>query len=281
MWPHFVNLLAHSWARVLSALGTTTLAIVLFSFAVPVVTFIVTMFAVGKSHPGGGVTGHLKQTVRPTLIGLLVPLLFIAFVFAWCVVTTVYNDHQSSVATKQKLLTDKQTSDNRLNQLRQQLSDICYRAGRHYTKAQYNAINSSLSDLAVKYKHPRIDFGMFWCAWKGSTCDYEAHDFMGATQDLFKKSGWDFPMAPHEVKIPIIAGDKQPPGATEGFSITIETDVDSEQRKQDNEIANEIRAIFVNAGVKMDETPIGSRGVVNEHHSPPLIFVGTRPPDQQ
>src|ERR1017187_3523204 len=92
MWPHFINLLSASWFRVLSALGTTTLAIVMFSLAIPIVTFIVTMYAVGRS--AGGVMEHLRKSAIPTLIGLLVPCAFISVVFLCCVVKSVYDDHE-------------------------------------------------------------------------------------------------------------------------------------------------------------------------------------------
>lgn len=95
MWPHFVNLLAASWSKVLLALGTTTLAVILFSLAVPVATFIVTMAVVWKSQ--GGVMTHLKQSAVPTLIGFSVPFVLIAFVFAWSIVRNIYDDHEWSV----------------------------------------------------------------------------------------------------------------------------------------------------------------------------------------
>jgi hypothetical protein len=92
MWPHFVNLLSASWLRLLSALGTTTLAIVLFSLAVPIATFIVTMCTVGRS--AGGVMEHIRKSAIPTLIGLLVPCAFISVVFLCCIVKSVYDDHE-------------------------------------------------------------------------------------------------------------------------------------------------------------------------------------------
>ncbi len=98
MWPHFVNLLAASWHSVLVALSTSTLAVILFSIAAPVATFLATMFWVSKANPEKSFMEHLRQSVIPTLIGLAVPLILLVCVFGWKVVETVYGDHQALVA---------------------------------------------------------------------------------------------------------------------------------------------------------------------------------------
>lgn len=98
MWPHFSNLLARSWHGVLDALSTSTLSIILFSLATPIVTFVITIIVVSKQHPEKTFVEHLKQSVTPTLIGFLVPLVFLGCVFGWKVVEIVYGDHQMLVA---------------------------------------------------------------------------------------------------------------------------------------------------------------------------------------
>ena len=128
MWSHFVNLLADSWRAVLSALGTTTLAIVLFSLAAPVVTFVVTLIVVSQINPEKSFGEHLKQSVIPTLIGFAVPLVLSTCVFGWKVVEIVYNDHEALVAEARSLrdktgvLVDPKSRDDEITKLKQQIA---------------------------------------------------------------------------------------------------------------------------------------------------------------
>jgi hypothetical protein len=94
MWPHFVHLLARSWVDVLSALSTSTLAVVLFSLAAPIVTFIVTMIAVSQRNPERTFMQHARDSLLATTIGFIVPLFMLACVFGWKAVQMVYGDHQ-------------------------------------------------------------------------------------------------------------------------------------------------------------------------------------------
>jgi hypothetical protein len=98
MWPHFVHLLARAWDSVLSSLSTSTLSIILFSLAAPIVTFVVSLVTVWKRHPERTLLAHLRESVAPTAIGFTVPLVLIAFVFGWNVITTIYSDHEASIA---------------------------------------------------------------------------------------------------------------------------------------------------------------------------------------
>jgi hypothetical protein len=131
--------------------------------------------------------------------------------------------------------------------------------------------------LAIKYKHPRIGFGMFWCAWKGSTCDYEAHFYVSDTQQLFTESGWNVISIPREFKEPITCGDPQPPGSPEGISITMETDADTREQRDRHDMAIAIVQAFNNAGVNMTPwSDWGTNGTTKEHYKEPLVFIGRR-----
>jgi hypothetical protein len=127
MWPHFVNLLAESWQSVLSALSTSTLAIILFSLAAPVATFLVTLFVVSKLNAEKSFVEHLKQSVIPTLIGFAVPLILLSCVFGWKIVQTVYNDHEELLREAQELrsktggLVDPKSRDDEITQLKAEL----------------------------------------------------------------------------------------------------------------------------------------------------------------
>jgi hypothetical protein len=108
MWPHFVNLLLDSWHNVLAALSTSTLAIILFSLAAPIVTFVITLGVVSKLNAEKTFMEHLRQSVIPTLIGFAVPLVLLICVFSWKVVETVYNDHQVLADRVNGLITENQ-----------------------------------------------------------------------------------------------------------------------------------------------------------------------------
>lgn len=103
MWHHFVNLLAQSWNNVLASLSSSTLSIILFSLASPVLVFVITLRFVSKKHPEKRFVDHAKDSLWPTLIGVFVPLFLLFIVFTWKLVTTVYEDHRSLVAQIAKL----------------------------------------------------------------------------------------------------------------------------------------------------------------------------------
>ena len=89
--------MARSWANVLNSLGTTTLSIILFLLAAPLLTFLVSLFAVWKNSPQETFMEHARKTIVPTVIGFVVPLAMVAFVFCWKVLRTTYDDHQALV----------------------------------------------------------------------------------------------------------------------------------------------------------------------------------------
>ncbi len=98
MWHHFINLLAEAWKSVTVALSTSALSIILYSLAAPVVTFGVTLALVSRQDRNKTFVEHLKQSAIPTLVGFAVPLVLLACVFGWKIITTVYEDHQALVA---------------------------------------------------------------------------------------------------------------------------------------------------------------------------------------
>lgn len=103
MWTHFLNLLSRSWDEVGVALSTSTLSIVLFTVAAPLVTFAITMVYLYKSSLRGSFMTHVKDAFIPTLIGFAVPVTFLLIVYGWKIVATVYQDHQTLVSKVQLL----------------------------------------------------------------------------------------------------------------------------------------------------------------------------------
>jgi hypothetical protein len=104
MWPHFVRLLWRSWSSLVSALGTTTLAVVvglagfLFILALNLASRLKKdgwRWEVMSSH----FSRNLKESLFPTAIGTLI---LWSVLFGWFVIKSVYADHMYFVAKVQE-----------------------------------------------------------------------------------------------------------------------------------------------------------------------------------
>jgi hypothetical protein len=131
MWPHFVSLLSQIWTNLLNSLGTTTLAIISFMVAAPVVTFLVTTLYLYPSHPHQGLLARLQGTLVPTLIGFVTPIVILVVLFAWRAVKTVYNDHQDLAARNVILLqknsvlqSENKTTKDKVDQQQQEIARL-------------------------------------------------------------------------------------------------------------------------------------------------------------
>jgi len=121
MWPHFINLLSRSWANLVAAMGTTTLAVIVGFVGFVFVLALNLLFKLRKDGWSWSVTvSHFSQNLRdsvvPTVIGTIIlwGILFGAFV-----VRTVYDDHSGLVVANEQL-----TSTNReLDQTNRKLTD--------------------------------------------------------------------------------------------------------------------------------------------------------------
>jgi len=129
MWPHFVNLLSRSWSNLLASLGTTTLSIVLFTLAAPVLTFFCTIVYFYRAHPRETLMTYIKGAFTPTVMGFTVPLVLLACVFSWRIITTVYKDHQDLVknnlnlTTSASTLVEPKSRDEEIARLKKQVDD--------------------------------------------------------------------------------------------------------------------------------------------------------------
>jgi hypothetical protein len=104
MWPHFINLLSHSWDSFRSALGTTTLGFIA-PLVVSVVSILATLYYILRKHGKEAVLKHWKDDA---LIALRVTPIVTILVYGpiWFyqgLVKTVFNDHQILVAQNKKL----------------------------------------------------------------------------------------------------------------------------------------------------------------------------------
>jgi hypothetical protein len=101
MWKeHLWNLLSRSWGNLLSGLSTSTLAVVIFSFAVPALIFAVVFSykIVQGRKQGGEARNALKATAIPSLIAAILTMVVWICLFGWSVAGTVYRDHRYLVS---------------------------------------------------------------------------------------------------------------------------------------------------------------------------------------
>jgi len=101
MWQHhLVNLLCQSWDLLLSGVGTTTLGIMIFSFAVPIVILLISFgvnLTMTKQATHFVKKIALKDSILPTTISIAAVVLLLGGLFAVYVGATVYRDHQGLV----------------------------------------------------------------------------------------------------------------------------------------------------------------------------------------
>jgi len=93
------RLLAKAWANLVAGLGTTTLSVVVFTFAIPILIFLaIFLYHHRRSrNRAGGMKDAIKGTVIPTMIGFAITLAAWVGLFAWSVLTTIYRDHAGLV----------------------------------------------------------------------------------------------------------------------------------------------------------------------------------------
>ncbi len=104
------NWFSSSWANLVTALGTTTLSIFLFSFVVPILIFIARLVINWRQGRKTGVT--MKKIVTrslrswQTFIPTGIYLLAWFGLLGWSLSTTAYRDHQALLARIRQLRTD-------------------------------------------------------------------------------------------------------------------------------------------------------------------------------
>jgi hypothetical protein len=100
MWRHhFANLVARSWANLMAALSSSALAVVVFSFVIPVLVFIALLIyrslQAGKARRSA--IDVLRSTVTPTVITAGITMFVWLCLFSWSMAATVYRDHEDLV----------------------------------------------------------------------------------------------------------------------------------------------------------------------------------------
>lgn len=98
--PVMRDLPGRSWKFILGMLSTSTLSLVLFSVVIPIVVFVAASAYVwwtsGAHMP---LTYVLKESLAPTLIGLVVTVVALAVLLGWGFVATIRRDYKSMRGT--------------------------------------------------------------------------------------------------------------------------------------------------------------------------------------
>jgi formate hydrogenlyase subunit 3/multisubunit Na+/H+ antiporter MnhD subunit len=101
MWERQMwHLFSRAWNGLLVALSSSTLAVALFSFAVPIVAFFirfVVLYGRAKTERRG-VKEVFKGTVFPTAVAAGVTAVCWLCLFGWSVASKIYRDHQDLVS---------------------------------------------------------------------------------------------------------------------------------------------------------------------------------------
>lgn len=147
MWYSLCNLLSRVWNNLISALGTTTLSICLFSFIIPIFIFIITLVFNYREHRKEGI--EIAQLIKNSLLSwqTIIPSLIyiIAWIslFVWGLTSTIYNDHKSlidrinqlskQIESNERIILDK---DIEIKSLEEKLTNIKFVDDDHDKKAQ-------------------------------------------------------------------------------------------------------------------------------------------------
>jgi len=147
MWYSLCNLLSRVWNNLISALGTTTLSICLFSFIIPILIFIITLVFNYREHRKEGI--EIAQLIKNSLLSwqTIIPSLIyiIAWIslFVWGLTSTIYNDHKSlidrinqlskQIESNERIILDK---DIEIKSLEEKLTNIKFVDDDHDKKAQ-------------------------------------------------------------------------------------------------------------------------------------------------
>lgn len=103
MFHHFVNLLGRSWIAFVDSLGDTSLGFI-SPYVVPIVGLVVYGWVIHQRDGWEAVKQHLKETLtRAVIVAIAAEVLVFGSIFGWTVVKTVYADHQSLVASIERL----------------------------------------------------------------------------------------------------------------------------------------------------------------------------------
>ena len=107
------HLLSYSWANLVAALGTTTLSILLFSFAIPLAIFAATVVIDWRKQRLAGVLGidivKASFLSRQTIISSAIYLVAWLGLLTWATFSTAHNDHVALLSRIRNLVNENKS----------------------------------------------------------------------------------------------------------------------------------------------------------------------------
>jgi hypothetical protein len=107
---HLVNFVQTTWEMLRSALGTSSLSILVFTVCVPFFIFVV---SVGRNWYGQRplkletLLTAFRNWIKPTRLAIGVTTLAWVVLFSWAVIKTAYNDHQNLSGRLRNVVNEK------------------------------------------------------------------------------------------------------------------------------------------------------------------------------
>lgn len=108
MWPHLTNLLKASWRIALAKGSTTDISVFWLGLGAIILGFAVTVLI--EWIRGGRTMNSLKAAIKswPPYVGATTALILVwASLYAWTIVTTIYEDHNTLVQQRDTALDER------------------------------------------------------------------------------------------------------------------------------------------------------------------------------
>jgi hypothetical protein len=271
MRPHFLHIVSQGWDAMMKVSGTTTFGFILWTIAVGLVVWACGVMVKWR-FANKPLKDALYQSIWPegamSLAGVSCLLLG---VFAFFIMTAIYDDHKYLAVAVKTLERDNPQKDREIESLKTRLTETCYMPDRRLTRRQRDLLYDSLKKIATKYEHPHLVTGFF----KG---DMESTRFWISIYSLFKDSGWN--IENDAVQKPQRVNASSPPdlGFGEGLSIQIQMDTDTPEKARQRQISIDITQAFSDAGLTISQYPVG-KGNAIENEKDLILWVGIKKAD--
>jgi hypothetical protein len=268
---HLFRLFYRSWHNFLGHVGTTGpgfFSPVIVSILCVLGTLLCIRFLQGRE----AMLKHWSENAAITaLVTIVVLLVVYGPQFAWQLVRTIYDDHQSLVAQVKKLQIDIPEKDKEIIGLKDRLTATCFMPDRKLTAQQRDKLYASLRMTAEQFHHPHFKIGYF-------NNDMESLRYAGMIVPILRDAG--FISERDIIRPPRLKADDAPDlGFREGLSIQVEVDTAASTldplRQQ---IIAAILQDFGNAQVEMTSYPVGAHWPLKQMNGI-VIWVGYKKVD--
>jgi hypothetical protein len=152
MLPAVGRLLGRIWANLLSQLGTTTTAVVMFSFLLPILGFALALVPEVREGRKSGLA--MAQIIKdsilswPTIAAASLTVFAWLGLFGWISVRTVYREHQTLVADNGELKRQIESLQGKNTDLQQKVSAKAVPAQPHHPVSSTSPEKPPLASLS-------------------------------------------------------------------------------------------------------------------------------------